>query len=33
MPPGVNASRMESDGRDRFFFGGGKTGKVRVVKR
>jgi glutamine cyclotransferase len=33
MPPGVNVSGLESDGRDRFFCGGGKTGKVRVVKR
>lgn len=33
MPTGVNISGLESDGRDRFFCGGGKTGKVRVVKR
>ena len=33
MPPGVNVSGLESDGRDRFFCGGGKTGKIRVVRR
>ena len=33
MPPGVNVSGLESDGRDQFFCGGGKTGKVRVVRR
>ena len=33
MPAGVMISGLESDGRDRFFCGGGKTGKVRVVKR
>ena len=33
MPPGANVSGLESDGADRFFCGGGKTGKVRVVKR
>jgi len=33
MPAGVNISGLESDGRDRFFCGGGKTGKVRVVRR
>ena len=33
MPAGVNVSGLESDGRDQFFCGGGKTGKVRVVKR
>jgi glutamine cyclotransferase len=33
MPPGVNISGLESDGRDRFFCGGGNTGKVRVVRR
>jgi len=33
MPAGVNVSGLESDGRDRFYCGGGKTGKVRVVKR
>lgn len=33
MPAGVNISGLESDGRDRFYCGGGKTGKVRVVRR
>jgi glutamine cyclotransferase len=33
MPRGTNLSGLESDGRDRFFCGGGKTAKVRVVKR
>ncbi|MGA3089699.1 MAG: PQQ-binding-like beta-propeller repeat protein [Terriglobales bacterium] len=33
MPPGVNVSGLESDGRDQFFCGGGKTGKVRAVRR
>jgi glutamine cyclotransferase len=32
MPAGVNISGLESDGRDQFFCGGGKTGKVRVVR-
>src|SRR5262245_4157600 len=27
MPKGVNVSGLESDGKDRFFCGGGKTGK------
>ena len=33
MPPGVNVSGLESDGSDQFFCGGGKSGKVRVVRR
>ena len=33
MPPGVHVSGLESDGRDRFFCGGAKTGKVRAVRR
>jgi glutamine cyclotransferase len=33
MPPGVNVSGLESDGRDLFFCGGGPTGKVRAVRR
>src|SRR4030095_4871426 len=33
MPPGVNVSGLESDGRDRVYCGGGKTGKVRAVRR
>jgi glutamine cyclotransferase len=33
MPPGVNVSGLESDGGDRFFCGGGASGKVRAVRR
>jgi glutamine cyclotransferase len=33
MPPGIAVSGLESDGRDRFFCGGGKSGKVRAVRR
>ena len=33
MPPGVYVSGLESDGQDQFFCGGGKTGKIRVVRR
>jgi glutamine cyclotransferase len=33
MPRGVNISGLESDGKDQFFCGGGKTGKVRAVRR
>jgi glutamine cyclotransferase len=33
MPAGVGVSGLESDGKDRFFCGGGKTGKVRAVRR
>lgn len=33
MPQGVHVSGLESDGGDQFFCGGGKTGKVRVVRR
>ncbi len=33
MPAGVNISGLESDGHDRFFCGGGNTGKLRVVRR
>jgi glutamine cyclotransferase len=33
MPAGVNVSGLESDGGDRFFCGGGKSGKVRAVRR
>jgi streptogramin lyase len=32
MPPGVNITGLESDGRGQFFCGGGKTGKVRAVR-
>ena len=33
MPPGAHVSGLESDGGDRFFCGGGNTGKVRAVRR
>lgn len=33
MPPGVGVSGLESDGAERFFCGGGKSGKVRAVRR
>jgi glutamine cyclotransferase len=33
MPPGLGVSGLESDGADRFFCGGGSSGKVRVVRR
>jgi glutamine cyclotransferase len=33
LPPGVGVSGLESDGGDRFFCGGGKTGKIRSVRR
>jgi glutamine cyclotransferase len=33
LPAGVNVSGLESDGGDQFFCGGGKTGKVRAVRR
>ncbi|MFZ3361658.1 MAG: PQQ-binding-like beta-propeller repeat protein [Xanthobacteraceae bacterium] len=33
MPPGVSVSGLESDGGDRFYCGGGSSGKVRVVRR
>jgi glutamine cyclotransferase len=33
MPPGVTVSGLESDGGDRFFCGGGVSGKVRTVHR
>jgi glutamine cyclotransferase len=33
MPPGVGVSGLESDGGDKFFCGGGKSGKVRTVRR
>jgi len=33
MPPGVNVSGLESNGRDLFFCGGGPSGKVRAVRR
>jgi glutamine cyclotransferase len=33
MPPGMSVSGLESDGADRFFCGGGGSGKVRAVRR
>jgi glutamine cyclotransferase len=33
MPRGAEITGLESDGRDQFFCGGGKSGKVRVVRR
>jgi len=33
MPPGVFVSGLESDGGERFFCGGGGSGKVRAVRR
>ncbi|MEP1214486.1 MAG: glutamine cyclotransferase [Marinobacter sp.] len=32
MPQGTGISGLESDGHDRFFCGGGKSGKLRVVR-
>ncbi|WP_018234728.1 PQQ-binding-like beta-propeller repeat protein [Ensifer sp. BR816] len=33
MPPGTGVSGLESDGSGRFFCGGGRSGKVRAVRR
>jgi len=33
MPPGAGISGLESDGSDRFFCGGERSGKVRAVRR
>ena len=33
MPAGVGVSGLESDGGDRFFCGGGDSGKLRIVRR
>jgi glutamine cyclotransferase len=33
LPSGVGVSGLESDGADRFFCGGGNSGKVRAVRR
>ena len=33
MPTGVGVSGLESDGADRFYCGGGNSGKVRAVRR
>jgi len=33
MPRGVTVSGLESDGGDQFFCGGGRSGKVRAIRR
>lgn len=33
MPPGAGVSGLESDGADLFYAGGGRSGKVRAVRR
>jgi len=33
MPPGMHVTGLESDGGDQFFCGGGKSGKIRAVRR
>jgi glutamine cyclotransferase len=33
MPPGVGVSGLEADGGDRFFCGGGHSGRIRAVRR
>lgn len=33
MPPGAGVSGLESNGTDRFYCGGGRSGKVRAVRR
>lgn len=33
IPAGINVSGLTSDGKDRFYCGGGSTGKVRAVAR
>jgi glutamine cyclotransferase len=33
MPAGIGVSGLDSDGRGRFFCGGGSSGKLRVVRR
>jgi outer membrane protein assembly factor BamB len=33
MPPGMGVSGLECDGGDRFFCGGGNSGKVRAIRR
>lgn len=33
LPAGAVVSGLESDGRDRFFCGGGRSGKIRTVRR
>jgi glutamine cyclotransferase len=33
MPPGIGVSGLESDGGDRFFCGGGGSGRIRAIRR
>ncbi|HMN43664.1 MAG TPA: glutamine cyclotransferase [Povalibacter sp.] len=33
LPAGVNVSGLESDGRERFFCGGARSGRIRTVRR
>lgn len=33
MPPDTGISGLESDGGDRFYCGGGRTGKIRAIRR
>ncbi len=33
MPPGAGVTGLESDGSDQFFCGGGRSGKLRAVRR
>jgi glutamine cyclotransferase len=33
MPPGLICSGLDSDGADRFYCGGGNSGKIRAVRR
>jgi outer membrane protein assembly factor BamB len=33
LPPGTNVSGLESDGGDRFYCGGGTSGRLRAVRR
>lgn len=33
MPPGTGVSGLESDGSDRFYCGGGASGRIRAVRR
>lgn len=33
MPQGMGVSGLESDGGDRFYCGGGSSGRLRVVRR
>lgn len=33
MPAGTGVSGLEADGKDRFFCGGGRSGKVRAIRR